>query len=84
MDYEFYGITMKTKTGRTLYLRCSNKETKNPYKILMDWTFDINEACLWEDYNTCDKFAKKYFKNFNQYNINLINVGYNNLKCYVA
>lgn len=83
MDYEFFGITMATKTGRTLYLKCSDKETKDPYKVLMDWTFNIDEACLWEDYDSCNKFAKEYFKIFNNYNVEQINVN-SSMKCYLV
>lgn len=81
MDYVFYGITMKTKKGQTLYLKCSDRETKNPYKTLFDWTFNIDEACLWEDDTVVEEFARGYFKNFKNYNIEQINVS-QNMKCY--
>lgn len=82
MDYVFYGITMKTRNNKTLYLKCSSRESKNPYKVLFDWTFDKSEACLWEADHECEKFAKEYFRNFSGYKITQMNIDANSLKVY--
>lgn len=82
MNYVFYGITMKASNGKTLYLKCSNRESKNWYKPLMSWTGDVNEACLWDTYHECVLFANSYFKRFSKYSINTITINQNNLKTY--
>ena len=74
MNYYLYGITMKTSGGKTLYLKCSSRETADPYKVLMDWSFNKEATCLWESYEDCEKFAKKYFKNFSNYSISLFGI----------
>lgn len=52
----FYIITMQTRTGKTLYISMwSGKPT---------WTFNRNEICIWDDKETANKFAKKWFKKF--------------------
>ncbi len=80
MKHVFYGITMVSRNGKTLYLKCSERETKDPYKVLMDWSFNVNEACLWESYRDCRKFANSYFKNFDRFNINTITVDERNMQ----
>lgn len=84
MDYIFYGITMLTKKGQRLYLSCSSKKTKDPNRMLMEWSFDIEKACLWDSDQDCNKFATDYFKEFNNYEIRQINVGRNSMKTYLV
>ena len=85
MDYAFYGITMKTKKGQTLYLKCSSREVKgDPYKVLFDWTFNVEEACLWESDDECERSAKDYFKKFNNYEVRQININPISLKTYLV
>ena len=64
MTYDFEVITMKTKEGKTLYLKASDKESKN---IVCEWTFDKQTAIWFEIDGSAEKFAKSYFRTFNKW-----------------
>lgn len=51
-----YIITMQTKNDKTLYLSMWGKKPQ--------WTFDKQDACIWQDINICKKFGNKWFKNY--------------------
>lgn len=57
----FYGITMKTKTNKTIYLEMGAVAPK--------WTFDIQETCLFETREQAQKFCVEWFRNFKDYKI---------------
>ena len=63
-DNEFFTITMKTRNDKTLYLK-SNGNT-------CEWTFNYNEAIWFENEHDAVDFAKKYFKYFNNWDINIV------------
>ena len=71
MNYEFYVISMKTKNGKTLYLK--TKENNYSDKVLCEWCFDYNNAIWFDTINDLENFANKYFKGFNNWNIKTIN-----------
>ena len=54
-----YIITMQTKTDKTLFLTMHTTNGKPA------WTFDKQDACIWENDILARKFAKKWFKHFN-------------------
>lgn len=63
----FYRVIMKTKTGKKLYLICTNIYPND--KVRCTWEFD-DENAIWFDTDTqAEKFCKMYFKNFNEYEI---------------
>lgn len=53
-------ITMKTKNGKTLYLYSNDAEK-------FEWTFDMEKAYADDCYSSIEKFAKNYFKHFNNW-----------------
>lgn len=65
-------ITMKTKSGKTLYLSMQNA---NP-----TWVFNKSEVCVFDTDNQAEKFAKGWFKNFKGYIIEDYYIDYNTLK----
>lgn len=71
MSYEFYIISMKTKNGKTLYLKAKENEYNN--KMLYEWCFNYNNAIWFDAINDLENFANKYFKGFNNWNIKTIN-----------
>ena len=54
--FEFITITMKTKNGKTLYLKSENNK--------FVWTFDKRESLYFNTISEIDTFANSYFKNF--------------------
>lgn len=63
-DY-FTIVTMKTKTNKTLFLMEGQGKT-------CSWTFDKEEAIWFPNEAEAEKFCKKYFKNFKDYEIETI------------
>lgn len=62
MEDIFFRIIMKTKDGKTLYLKAGiGKSCK--------WDFDKNEAIWFETLNQAENFVNTYFKNFKNYTI---------------
>lgn len=62
---DFYIVTMLTASERTLYL-------KSGIGSSCEWTFDRQECIWFETYTEAEKFAKRYFKNFTNYEITTI------------
>lgn len=63
----FYRIVMKTKSGKKLYLKCTDIYTND--KIRCEWEFS-SENAIWFDTDTqAEKFCNMYFKNFKNYEI---------------
>lgn len=67
----FVVITMLTKTDKTLYLEMIDGKAV--------WTFNKADACYFEHITQAEKFAKKWFKHFNGWNIEPISVNLNEL-----
>lgn len=65
---QMYVIATRGRHGKEIYLKCSEKETKNN-KILMEWTEDIDEAMATFSYTETEDCAKKYFKNYKKWYI---------------
>lgn len=61
-DMGFYTISMKTTTGKNLFLRADKGSA-------CKWDFDKQEAIWYGTYFEAEKFAKSYFKNFKNYEI---------------
>lgn len=61
MSYDFVAIAMEDKKGRTLYLKASDKPSKN---VVCEWTYDYDEAIYFNCPSEAEKFANHYFKNF--------------------
>lgn len=62
--FEFtYIVTMQTKNNKRLYLTMHTTNGKP------QWTFDKEDACIWNDERTCKKFCLKWFKKFKDYSI---------------
>lgn len=61
MRYDFVAIAMEDKKDRTLYLKASDKPSKN---VICEWTYDYNEAIYFNCPSEAEKFANDYFKNF--------------------
>ena len=68
MRETMYVIATKGKNNKEIYLKCSNRESKDG-RILMEWTEDINEAMATFTYTEVEECAKQYFKNFNKWYI---------------
>lgn len=68
---QFEVITMLTKTGKTLYLEMI--DTKGV------WTFKIEDACYFESEMQARHFANKYFKRFDDWQVETITVDFNRL-----
>lgn len=58
----FYIITMKTKANKTIYLFANEK---NNGKV--EWCFRKKDAIWFETFRDAERFAKNYFKNFNNW-----------------
>lgn len=58
-----YIVTMQTKTNKVLYLTMHTDNEKPA------WTFDKNDACVWENDDVCKKFAEKWFKSFDGWKV---------------
>lgn len=58
----FYEITMNTKNGKTLHLAT---DIGNSCK----WVFGRQDSIWFSSIAEAQKFAKRYFKNFKNYNI---------------
>lgn len=61
MCCDFVAIAMEDKKGRTLYLKASDKPSKN---VVCEWTYDYDEAIYFNCPSEAEKFANHYFKNF--------------------
>jgi hypothetical protein len=61
MVEEFVVITMLTKTDKKLYLSMQNAKPT--------WSFDPDEACVWDFEEEAQKFADNWFKGFKDYSI---------------
>ena len=64
--YTFYRIIMKTYDNKKLYL-------KDGIGNSCEWTFNKHDAIWFETEKEAQIFAKKYFKNFNNYEIENFN-----------
>ena len=62
---DFSIITMKTKTGKKLYLKSGKVNA-------VEWTFDKQDAIWFQTEEEAEKFCKNYFKNFKDYEIETI------------
>ena len=58
----YYRIIMKTYDGKKLYL-------KDGVGKSCEWTFNKQEALWFETNKEAEDFAKQYFKNFSNYEI---------------
>lgn len=67
--YVFYRIIMHTYNGKTLYLAENTWYGKNEEKINCSWDFSYKNALWFETYKEAEDFAKDYFKNFTNYEI---------------
>lgn len=56
-----YGITMLTQTNKKLYLMASGDS--------YSWSFAPSDAIWFQTADQATKFAKKYFTNFNDWNV---------------
>lgn len=65
MGEYFNIITMKTKTGRTLYAKAGHGKS-------IEWTFDKQDAIWFQTEEEAEKFCKNYFKNFKDYEIETV------------
>lgn len=72
---ELFVIATRGRNNKEIYLKCSDKESKN--KILMEWTEDITEAMATFNYSEISECAKNYFKNFNKWYITSYNARFN-------
>ena len=61
MREDFVAIAMVNKKGRKMYLKASDKPSKN---VVCEWSFDYNEAIWFNTDSEAEKFAKQYFKSF--------------------
>ena len=62
MEEIFYEITMNTKGGKPLHLAADNGNS-------CKWVFDRTNSIWFNTLEEAQKFAKQYFKNFKNYNI---------------
>ena len=62
---DFSIVTMKTKTGKKLYLKSGKGKAA-------EWTFDKQDAIWFQTEEEAEKFCKNYFKNFKDYEIEYI------------
>lgn len=76
MKEKLYVIATKGKNNKEVYLKCSNKETKDG-KILMEWTENIDEAMATFTYTETEECANNYFKNYNKWYIREYNATFN-------
>jgi len=67
----FYTVTMKTKTGKKLYLSMWDGNPK--------WTFDFDQACYWNSEEMAEKFSKEWFKSFTDWMVEKISVNINEM-----
>lgn len=67
----FYVITMKTKTGKSMFLSLWEGTPK--------WTFDFNKSCYWDSEEVAERFAKRWFKTFKDWKVKEIKVNTQNL-----
>lgn len=58
---DFVAIIMNDRKGRILYLKASDKFSKN---VICEWTYDYDEAIYFNCPAEAEKFANNYFKNF--------------------
>ena len=61
VNNEFYVISMETRNGKKLYLKASDRNTKN---ICFEWTFDKSIAIWFDTITEIENFCKNYFKTF--------------------
>ena len=64
MREDFVAIAMINKQGRKMYLKASDKPFKG---VVCEWSFDYNEAIWFNTDSEAEKFAKQYFKSFNNW-----------------
>lgn len=68
MKEKMYVITTRGRNGKEIYLKCSDKETRDG-KILMEWTENIDDAMATFFICDAEKCAENYFKNFKKWYI---------------
>ena len=66
-----YVITMKAKSGKTLYLRHIKDIYKRNGEIteICKWVTDRNESTYFETEKKAREYAENYFKNFKNWEI---------------
>ena len=64
MREDFVAIYMVNKKGRKMYLKASDKPSKN---VVCEWTFDYDEAIWFNTDSEAEKFAQSYFKSFDKW-----------------
>lgn len=69
MNEVFFRITMKTQSGKKLYLKAGTGKS-------CKWDFNKNEAIWFETLNQTKNFADTYFKNFKNYNIEEFSINF--------
>ena len=62
LNETFTRILMHTKTGKKIYLKSAIGNS-------CEWTFNKSEAIWFERETDAKSFAKKYFKHFNNYEL---------------
>lgn len=71
---DFNVITLKTKTGKELFLGA--EENKDGFK----WYFDSNKAIWFDLYKEAERFAEKYFKSCTSWKIKPLSYNIDNGK----
>lgn len=63
---DMYMICMNIYSGKRMYLTQADPYVKHWYESKhFEWSFDKNEGMKFKDKEEAEKFAKKWFKNFN-------------------
>ena len=63
---DFYIITMKTNKDKKLYLSVWDGKP--------EWTFNKSKACFWDFEDQALDFAKRWFKNFKDWEVEEVRV----------
>ena len=64
--YDFVAIVMEDRKGRILYLKASDKPSK---EIVCEWTYDYDVAIYFNTNSEAEKFANSYFKSFKDWKL---------------
>ena len=66
-------VILKYK-GKAIYLGVDeSRHSKDPYKTFFKWVKDKNEATWFSCEGDAERFAKSYFKNFKNWEFELVN-----------
>lgn len=64
-QYDFFAITTVTKNNKTLYFWFDNNGNRS-------WTFNKQDACVWDDDDTAKAFGNSWFNKFNGWKVESI------------